>query len=238
MQILPKVNRVYVPYDPEMIRIVPAKYDELRAKHPELPSWRNLARIGDREKLWMDNVPVDVFVEFKKNPWSKTRKVFHFRFFRFFIHDKASVPVAKDNMLESIIAARCHDVNFSCHYMEGYARHGDMGFRATNELFRKMIEFSVKETYGYTMKKLKAEKKRVLGSDWYTDQGWRKRWSVRREFRSQAADARGERKSGMRLAKVYKIAVSSIVGQALYVKQDRAFYHDVTSSFNEWDEMA
>jgi hypothetical protein len=162
---------------PTFTRIMPCNLAQLMDEYADVsPPWFELDRIGDTDKLWILPEPITITVTYRNS------MIHQWRFERGFIWDKASVPIFKDNILESIFPAMVHDANFSCHHLKEWQRHDDAGFRATNELFRAMLK--------------------ERGMNWF-----------RRLY--------------------YKVAVSSIVGQALYNKNDRAFWHDKTTKFRE-----
>ena len=131
--------------EPTFTRIMPDGYRGLQQKYAamgiKLPSKYDLERIGDPDKLWILPEPITIRVVYKSKKQGKHRRrlIHEWRFETGWIWDKASVPVFKDNVLESVYAAMVHDKCFSTHDLFLFSQHDDDGFRATNKLFFRML---------------------------------------------------------------------------------------------------
>jgi len=125
-----KIKRIEVDGAYTTRRITPWNYKATREEYADLykidlPSWNELKDIGDQDALWLlDTDAVGVTVIFNGGEW------WQWRFDRGFIWDQASVPIFKNNILEAIIPAMCHDGAFSLHWYD---------FATTNKLFYRML---------------------------------------------------------------------------------------------------
>jgi hypothetical protein len=123
-----KINTIRVDGHYVTCRIAPWDYHEKIAEFAtdgiKLPKWCQLRRLGDTDGLWLLMEPITVTVTFKNGEW------WQWLFDKGFIWDQASVPVFKNNVLEAIIPAMCHDGAFSLHWYD---------FKTTNKLFYRML---------------------------------------------------------------------------------------------------
>lgn len=125
-----KIKRIETDGHVDTRRVAPWDYKntiaDFRTGNPsiELPSWHSLRDIGDQRALWILMSPVVVTIHFVGGGW------WQYKFDRGFIWDQASVPIFKDDILEAVIPAMCHDGNFSQHFVT---------FEETNKLFFRML---------------------------------------------------------------------------------------------------
>jgi len=129
IQKLKKIKKIDVDGEYDTRRITPWDYPETVNEFATefqiiLPRWTALREIGDTDALWILLNPITVTVTFTDGSW------WQWRFDRGFIWDQASVPIFKNNVLEAIIPAMCHDGAFSLHWYD---------FATTNKLFYRML---------------------------------------------------------------------------------------------------
>jgi hypothetical protein len=98
-----------------------------------IPRYEQLDTLGNIDSLWINPEEIRIKIIFKDSSWIE------YKFKPGFIFDKASNPVGKNNILESMPGVLCHDLNFSLHCL--FPRKNNKGFRETNKLFYKMCRY-------------------------------------------------------------------------------------------------
>ncbi|MCK5610804.1 hypothetical protein KAR91_53520 [Candidatus Pacearchaeota archaeon] len=191
----PKIKDVVITGDTSLERFYTSDWARLKTKY-KLPNYGEICDIGDVTKLWIERNDIKIDIILKNGD----RFIYYIR--KGFVYDKASVPIGKDNTLESAISARIHDIGCSTHCLLEFAIHNDKGFRANNLLFKALLYFYIEQ-----------DKKAQLK--------FAKKWRDKARIKWQAYRKR-------RRARIWYLAVNSIVGQGFYEKNKRNWHKKTT----------
>lgn len=208
-----KIKNIETLGELKRVRFELTKYDEQKATHG-LPSIQMIEEVGDLDALWI------IISDYKIVITLKNDDKLIYEILSGLVYDDASTPVGRNNLLMSLRAVLPHDLNFSCRYLSRWSKYGDNGFRATNKLFLYMLYYAI-EQEEMAMLELVKSKKQAAGK-----LTLRQRWQFWREERAVKRTTRQKR----RKARVYFVAVSSIVGRAYYETNRRAL-HSIKSKF-------
>ena len=201
------IENIEVFGDTSLERFFFSDYFSLKRRF-HLPDTKQVLEIGNGayDNLWIECHTMYYDTTFKDGT------VFRNTFKRGFLYDKAS-KMGKNNIQEGVFPTKGHDQGCSTHCFDFLAVNKDKGFRSNNLFFYA-------STLWWIANELKAELaglKKVKGL---------KRITI--AFKKAGIKCRAWRKR--RRAKIWYLAVNSIVGQGFYETNKRE-WHKVTTKF-------